>query len=43
MLGPQLTLVDLRDGSEQLCGVALVLTDEVSESMEKLSFREVRE
>ena len=43
ILGPQLTLVDLGDGGEQPCGVPLVLTDELGESMEKLSFREVRE
>ena len=43
VLGPQLTLVDLGDGSEQLRSVPLVLTDEVSESMEKLSFREICE
>ncbi len=41
MLGPQLALVDLGDGSEQVGGVPLVLTDEVGESMEQLSFREI--
>ena len=43
MLGPQLTFVDLGHGNEQLRGVPLVLTDEVGESMEQLSFREVCE
>jgi len=43
MLGPQLPLVDLGDGSEEVCGVPLVSTDEVGESMEKLSFREICE
>ncbi len=43
MLGPQLTFVDLGDGNEQRCGVPLILTDEVGESIEQLSFREICE
>ncbi len=39
MLGPQLAFFDLGDGNEQRRGVPLVLTDEVGESMEQLSFR----
>ena len=43
MLGPQLTFVDFGDGNEQLCGVPVVLTDEVGESIEQLSFGEMCE
>jgi len=41
MLGPYLTFVNLGDGREQLRGTPAILTDEVAESMEQLSFREV--
>ena len=41
MLGPELTLIDLGDGSEHLGGTPTVLTDEVAKAMEKLSFGEI--
>ena len=41
MFGPQPAFVDLGQRSEQLRGVSSVLTDEVAEASEQLSFREV--